>query len=106
MFKKTMLVATLFAVSISTAAAMNFDEADVGDTVYIDTFFNDEQVTVVEKDSSDNTIKIKRSSGETLWKKPDKLMTSWGKDFEDAVEDEVIDWLGDVIKKSLSDNNN
>lgn len=101
-----MLVATLFAASISTASAIDFDNAEVGDTVYIDTWIDDEKVTVVEKDYSDSTIKVKRDNGDTVWKKPDELMSPLVKKAEDFVEDEMIEFGGELLKSLFSSNNN
>ena len=105
MFKKTMLVATLFAVSFSTASAMDFEDAVVGETAYIDTWIDDEKVTIVAVDSSDNTIKVKRSNDETAWKNPDELMTPLMKKGEDFVEDQLLDIGGNILKGLFSNNN-
>lgn len=78
------------------ASALTMDDCNIGRTVYVDEFF-DKEATVLERDYSDNTVKIQLSDGTTQWIKPSKLMGEFGKQFEDFVEEKAADFILDCI---------
>ncbi len=98
---KMLVLIILLSVS---ANALSMDDCYEGRTVYIDEVF-DIEVTVVTRDYSDNTVKVRLNNGDTRWVKISGLMGRFGKEVEDYVEEKARDFImdcffGDGCKKN------
>lgn len=96
------LLVSLYLLPI-VSYAIEMSEIGVGDTLYFDGFMNNPKVTVLDKDYSDNTIKIKKSDGSIEWVKSSKLMGSTGKLFDDMLQN-VGKELGKEFVKGVMNN--
>jgi uncharacterized membrane protein len=74
---------------------IEMSEINIGDRLYFDGFMDNPKVTVLDKDYSDNTVRIKKSNGSTEWVNSSQLMGSTGKVFDDMLQD-----IGKEIIKS------
>lgn len=100
----TFYLALTLTILPSTSSALDMSDCNIGRTVYIDKLI-DIEAEVVERDYSDNTVKVKTNNGETRWVKPSDLMGTFGKKVEDYAEEKAIDFIfgclfGDTCKSS------
>lgn len=94
--KKKLMWLTIVIILPIFGYALDMDDCYKGRTVYIDEVF-DIEATVVKRDYSDDTVKVRLNSGETRWVKPSDLMGSFGKEVEDELEDIAIDFFMDCF---------
>jgi hypothetical protein len=72
------------------------DDCKIGSKVYIDNII-DIEARVVDKDYSNNMVKVQLDSGKTKWVKISNLMSPLGKKVEDKIEEKVRDVIFDWI---------
>lgn len=89
--------------------ALDMDECNIGDSVYIDEFFSNKKVVITDKNNNNNTVQVKFPNGEKKWIAPSELITEWGNAGDQLMQFAAIagaEWVYEKINEDSKKSGN